>query len=100
MGILLLSVDLKGVLHRLAQIYLHHSLFLKMNLTLWLLLAMMLNVGICIPDKLGDTETKFKRKAAKLNLEILERNGRKVYDSCQNTDNGARDVDGDGCYAY
>jgi len=61
---------------------------------------MMVNVGICVPDKLGDTETKFKRKAAKLNLEILERNGRKVYDSCQNTDNGARDVYGDGCYAY
>ena len=38
---------------------------------------MMVNVGICIPDKLGDTETKFKRKAAKLNLQILERNGRK-----------------------
>jgi len=100
MGILLLSVDLIGVLHQLVEIYQCLSLSTKMNLTLWLLLVMMVNVGICIPGKLGDTETKFKRKAAALNLQILDRNERRVYASCLNTDNGAEDSDGDGCEEY
>jgi len=100
MGILLLSVDLIGVLHQLVEIYQCLSLSTKMNLTLWLLLVMMVNVGICIPGKLGDTETKFKRKAAALNLQILDRNERRVYASCLNTDNGAEDSAGDGCEEY